>query len=288
MKYATLLFISIMVLCSQAASLVAATVSLESPANVLSVGARIPVAVIVEAGDVPVNSVSVSVSFHPDQVSFSGYQEAGAAIRMWVEPPKVSGNTVSFAGVIPGGIDKVYDQQAGTRKSLKLVTLFFTAKTPGPLSLTIADSVLYAHDGQGTALTATGKGITLQAVSGGEVASAYEVDTNPPELFMPLYIPGNRKGGTPPLLSFMTTDADSGVASYQVKIGNNEWQEAQSPYQLPRSVFGYRVTVRAVDYAGNAAVGTAEIPGAIHSWPIVVSLLLFLVLLSVLIRIIKR
>ncbi|OGY42313.1 MAG: hypothetical protein A2Y82_04975 [Candidatus Buchananbacteria bacterium RBG_13_36_9] len=72
-----------------------------------------------------------------------------------------------------------------------------------------------------------------------------KIDTAPPEFFKPT-IEGNN-------LVFSALDKGSGVAYYEMKIDGGNWQKVTSPLNLDEiSGQGSRLTLRAVDNAGNA------------------------------------
>ncbi len=103
---------------------------------------------------------------------------------------------------------------------------------------------------------------------GGTTHFAINVDTQPPATFPISISPGSRTSQHQPVISFFTTDADSGLDHYEIKIiplslkapetskgGFQQtalYSETQSPY-IPNVLdFGrYDVYVRAYDTAGN-------------------------------------
>jgi hypothetical protein len=96
------------------------------------------------------------------------------------------------------------------------------------------------------------------------------IDATPPAAFTPVVDPSPETTEKQPLVSFMTTDALSGLAYYQLKYiditpGNKEeevgfFTEVSTPYKLPALKVGrYLVVVRAYDEAGNWREGTVKI-----------------------------
>ncbi|KPJ56947.1 hypothetical protein AMJ49_03480 [Parcubacteria bacterium DG_74_2] len=91
------------------------------------------------------------------------------------------------------------------------------------------------------------------------------IDTTPPAGFTLSFEPVVREGNftsREPMVSFITTDAISGIAYYQIKTidlektekksGVEFFVEVSSPYQLPSLEPGeYQVVIRAFDLAGN-------------------------------------
>lgn len=100
-------------------------------------------------------------------------------------------------------------------------------------------------------------------VWGGVTHFALNVDTAPPAEFPIEFVPGSRTNQRQPAVKFLTTDADSGIDRYEVKMialaeegapstDKPLFIEAQSPY-IPASlaIGRYDVAVRAYDVAGN-------------------------------------
>src|SRR5258708_93009 len=103
-------------------------------------------------------------------------------------------------------------------------------------------------------------------VWGGTTHFILKVDTTPPSNFPIEILPGVRTTSTKPVFQFVTTDADSGLDRYELKIeplsvsevqqspdgATNFFIETKSPYiTSPLTVGYYDVIVRAYDKAGN-------------------------------------
>jgi len=114
-------------------------------------------------------------------------------------------------------------------------------------------------------------------VWGGTSHYLVQIDATPPAAFTPTVEPSPKTIEKQPLVSFITTDALSGINYYQLKYiditpGKKEeevgfFREVISPYKLPSLEVGkYLVVVRAYDIAGNFREGTVKIqilPGKI-------------------------
>ncbi|MFQ6049490.1 MAG: cohesin domain-containing protein [Candidatus Paceibacterales bacterium] len=96
------------------------------------------------------------------------------------------------------------------------------------------------------------------------------IDTTSPALFTPTVEPSLKTIERQPLISFMTTDALSGLDHYQLKYIDitpekkeeevGFFTEVSSPHKLPSLEIGkYLVVVRAYDVAGNWREGTVKI-----------------------------
>jgi len=104
---------------------------------------------------------------------------------------------------------------------------------------------------------------------GGVTHYSINIDLTPPADFVPKVEPGKTTTNPKPIVSFITTDAMSGLDHYELKVinltaGSNQTEsfftEQSSPYQLPKLAKGnYEVIVRAFDRAGNYKDGVAKI-----------------------------
>ena len=105
---------------------------------------------------------------------------------------------------------------------------------------------------------------------GGTTHYPIKIDSTPPAFFIPEISPSKITIQNQLLVSFLTTDALSGISHYQLKCinitpGRNQnesgfFVEAASPYGLPSLEVGdYLVVVRAYDKAGNFREGVTKI-----------------------------
>ena len=97
-----------------------------------------------------------------------------------------------------------------------------------------------------------------------------QIDATQPAIFTPTVEPSPKTTERQPLISFITTDALSGISHYELKYINitperkeeevGFFREVVSPYKLPSLEIGkYLVVVRAYDLAGNWREGTVKI-----------------------------
>ncbi len=82
---------------------------------------------------------------------------------------------------------------------------------------------------------------------------AVKIDTTAPDLFLPS-IEGNK-------IYFSAIDKYSGLAYFEIKLDDGQWQKIQSPYQLTEAdKQGQILTLRAVDKAGNVIESRIDLP----------------------------
>lgn len=167
------------------------------------------------------------------------------------------------------------------KKSPGLLTkLIFKAKQEGSGTIA-ATSALYANDGFGTAVPATGFSVSIAVDETTEATDYVWSDVVPPELFVPSVSKDDSIYGGKYALYFNAIDKDSGIAGYEVREGERKWKAATSPYLLQDQQLHSAITVRATDKAGNAIIATLEAPaGAANHFAqsLMVYLLIFILL----------
>ncbi|MFA6081817.1 MAG: hypothetical protein WC773_00165 [Patescibacteria group bacterium] len=98
---------------------------------------------------------------------------------------------------------------------------------------------------------------------GGVVNYTIKYDGSGPAAFAPTADPASWASANSSVVTFVTTDAESGVASYSVKIDSGAYMDSvASPYTLDTSALtdGARtVTIKATDNVGNLTTGTVTI-----------------------------
>lgn len=145
---------------------------------------------------------------------------------------------------------------------------------------------------------------------GGTTHFAIHIDATPPAAFTPNISPSSYTTNQDPVITFQTTDAESGVDHYELKFISLDlpagstasgtepfFIEASSPYTQHLSLGRYNVVVRAYDVAGNfyqvsvpltivspifelvGAEGLRIEGNTVLSWPYVIAIAVFILLL---------
>lgn len=106
-------------------------------------------------------------------------------------------------------------------------------------------------------------------VWGGISHYSVKIDATPPAVFYPKVEPSTKTTEKQPLISFITTDALSGISHYELKYisllpdqkeEEGFFREVSIPYKIPVLEFGkYLIVVRAYDESGNWREGTVNI-----------------------------
>ena len=240
---------------------VASMISVEAPAQA-SVGERISVDVFVDPQQISINSIQTTVLFSSEILSFNGFSAKQSSIPVWVEEPKekISG-AVSFSGVIPGGLERLYDPLHANNRAIPVVRLFFITKKAGTTSLSFGVSSVLANDGKGTKTVVSTIPTSISVVpAANNAVSILSTDAVPPNPFGITIISQSLFGKTPRLAVFGADDPEGGIDHYEVRVGDLGFVRATSPFALPYRLFSYPFTVRAFDYSGNMREQTIAVP----------------------------
>lgn len=175
--------------------------------------------------------------------------EGNSTILFWVEKPTIQNNTISFSGIIPGGIQG---------DSLFLFSLIISGQNIGDiLKLYVEDGTLLLHDGEGTKQTINSipKNIYISDEELFSNITEIPIDTEQPEDFTPTIVQDSNLYDGKNVLVFLTQDKASGISYYKIKEGYfGRYTEAQSPYLLKDQKLFKTIFVKAVDEAGNERV----------------------------------
>lgn len=229
-----------------------------------AIGERIVVDVVIDPQGESINSIESSILFSSEYLTFNGFSAKQSSIPIWVEEPKekVPG-AIHFSGVIPGGLDRLYDPMNTNNKTIPVVRLFFISKKAGTTTLRVGDSSVLKNDGKGTAVSVgtTGATLTLLAVAGREVAAPLLQDITPPNPFTVSIIERSLFGKTPRLAVFSAEDSEGGIERYEMAVGNLSPHTVTSPAALPYRLFAYILTVKAYDFSGNVREEQVTVSG---------------------------
>ncbi len=259
-----IIFFVFMFLCSVSYTY-AASVSLYAKNKEVQNNEQVKLQVLLEDLAEPVNSFEVSVSFPEELLVFKGYDTNQSITNYWITQPHLEDGMIKFSAIIPGGILGVYDPNNSTLTKLNLVNLIFQSKNTGNANISIQDSVLLKNDGLGTSITHNRNSFSVKINTANKPQDSSTEDKTPPTPFVIDVIPASVEAKTPMMITFDTSDAESGVSSYKI-LNNHKWEEVQSPYPVQGKLFGHYVKIRAYDGAGNFIESSVYIEAKYAWW----------------------
>lgn len=258
----------------------AAGVSIVAPKTIES-NQQFSVTITLNTGGVVVNSFDISLTYPSDIISFKGYKEEGSIKKTWFVSPRDESGTIHFIGVIPNGVNGLYDPDKKGLQPIPIVKLLFSPIAEGQGLLNITHSDVLQNDGLGTPLSHEQDSAlivvlhtALSLQDGTLTPDTTNKDQEPPEPFVIQYVPASFFSRTPPMIIFSTTDKDSGVDKYQIYISASNWKDVTSPLIVSAGLVRRSVLIRALDFQGNIQQSEVEIPGIISSLQLFIIIIL--------------
>lgn len=180
----------------------------------------------------------------PDTVEVEEIHTGNSVILFWVRPPQLIDNTVSFAGIAPGGFTGGH----------ALFTIHGNWNADALANIERKEIEALKNDGLATQ---TQVEITITP------SNETEIDREPPEAFT-VEITRNPDFFEHAWFAvFATQDKTSGIDRYEVCEGY-VCEIAESPYRLRNQNRTDTITVRAIDHSDN--MREATVPGASSNW----------------------
>lgn len=243
----------------------AARLYLDIPNQTYGVGDTFLIPIKLDTEGESINTVSADILFPDTILSVTDLRDNDSPISNWVDQPTISGNSITFSGIIPGGFDGVAAAESKTRAPGTLLWLVVRGDKQGLAPFSFTDAHAYLNDGLGTEALLVTNQTNISIEAKGHDIQIPDNDNTPPEPFIPIVTNSALLNDSKYTVVFSTTDKGSGVAYYEVSEGFGSWNRATSPYLLTDQTLRSTIRVRAVDHSGNtrlAVVGTLfTIPG---------------------------
>lgn len=254
-----LFFFSVVVWGASFLPVQAANILYQAPTEVIDLNQKFRVDIFLNTEGETVNAVAGTLVVPEGDLRLEAISEGNSFLSFWMEEPRLEAGEISFAGIVPGGF-------AGDRGLL--FSLFFSSSQESLAKIEWRDFQVLAHDGQGTILSVSQVPLVLKvedlplandvelSVIDGDLPENFTVDlSRDPLIFNNHWF-----------IVFATQDKIAGVDHYEVKEEQllrgqeetSEWQHVDSPYLLKDQGLTSRVTVRAVDRAGNERLVSLE------------------------------
>ena len=129
----------------------AANVSIDAPVSA-DTGENLKVTINADAGGVLINSIELVIEYNQDLLSFAGYSDDNAIVKLWINPPYAAEGKIHLSGIIPGGVLGLYDAKKNGLSPIPIVHLLFFTKNEGEAKFSFIFSKILKHDGLGTPL----------------------------------------------------------------------------------------------------------------------------------------
>ncbi len=250
-----------------------------SPLPEVSIGQSFFVDINATSDGELINSVDIVLDYSEELLNFAGYQDESGVVKLWINSPVAKDGKVYMSGIIPGGVSGFYDPKKEGLSAIPLVRLRFTAKASGLADFSFGETKILKSDGKGTELAHQRKNSQVKIknidTQNPNVGAVF-VDKKNPEPFSITLVESSIFSRTPQMIIFQALDLDSGISSYQIKIGAGGWKDAKSPEPISKSIFSRSITVRAFDFYGNFQDASFYVKGVLSPKLLLLIFALFL------------
>lgn len=234
-----------------------ATFNLRPATGSFGVGSTFYVDVSINVDGIAINAAQANLSFPADKLKIIQLSKNSSIFTLWPTEPVFSNQDgrISFVGGLP---NPGFIGNAG-----KVFSILFQAKSTGEATITFSGEIITANDPYGTNIFSSSQKGVYSIIASSEYQPPPEVppeipegDTDPPNPF-DITIDNEEDPTNPtPLLYFQTTDDQSGISHYEVKIGEAEPIRVEkgktTPFRLPLQMPGiFPLVVTAFDRAEN-------------------------------------
>jgi len=231
-----------------------------------------------------INAIEGDIRYDTKALIFLGIDDARSTIPIWVERFKDNGGVIHYSGIIPGGYKGEH---------VVVGELRFMTKAAGVTSLSIENTKMFRHDGDGTQIIQPPSVFSIFVT---ESASREVVEEKPRDVFSPDSFsiqvsrdPTMFEGRW--FIVFISQDKDSGIDHYEVAEKRSifgrpptsrvlTWERAESPYVLRDQSRSSYVYVKAVDRGGNVTVSElSPVPSITKEKRYVIGVIIFFIVL---------
>ena len=278
-------------------AVLAATFVLSPSSSTIGVGETFDVFVSVDGEGEDLNAVEGDLVYDPAILRLVSADTSQSSLTLWVKDPSMtasqSSGDVAFSGIAPGGFGSVLIPRNDGIPQGMLFAARFEVLAVGDPALTVKNVSALLNDGLGTAtnVSVTHVGFTIRESATGNVVPSLGADTVLPQEFSVQLVRDAQFAEGKWAAVFQTSDKESGIDRYEVQENGGDWVTAVSPYVLADQDGETRVSVRAIDRAGNARVEMIDTRSWIARygmWCILGAILLSAVFSSVARRVVWR
>ena len=265
-------------------SIFASTAYIDTNHSEFFVGDTMLFSVRINSENKDINTVEgeVSLDYSAGAVSLTDINTAGSKFSLWPGKPLPSEHSarISFTGGSPGGF---------VSKDAIVFNIVLKLQKTGQIILSPNNIGVYLNDGKGTKDEVSAKDLIINilpkkpdAQSADDWGAIISNDKTAPEPFEIIVGKDPSIFNGQYFISFFTTDAESGVAYYEVQEGKRDFIRTESPYLLQDQTLSGIIKVKAVDKAGNErTTELAPVPGIPYKtyliWTIVALVILAMV-----------
>jgi hypothetical protein len=252
----------------------AASLSLNTSKNIISVGEQFYVDLMLNPEGDSVNALGGSVNFSSENFSFIRAEDGKSMVNLWVEKPQITGigssNSISFSGIISNGFQGVIDPfNPDVKLPGLIVRLVFEGKKPGEANFSTSSFNVNLNDGLGTEIP-TVSVFTSVLVNNNFNEVKYMGDFSDSPKLEAHVVQNSDLFDNKFVLIFDAFDGKTGIKNVMIKEGNRDWKEIQSPYLLKDQSRHSSIAIQATNFSGASIVLNIDrIP---YDWKLIIKI----------------
>lgn len=259
----------------------AAEISATSAKGTYGIESHFTISIKLISAKEPINAFEGYIDV-PQGVIVEDIHESMSVPTTWIESPKLQGNRVVFAGIIPGGYEGVLSPLSSGLIKGTIFNIDLYVKKKGDLLLNPIITSAYANNASHDEVNVKSLPLSL-SIDNSTSTSHTVVDNIPPDRFR-IEIGNNRSVFNGKyFIVFNTFDGGSGVDYYVVKEGEHEPVISQNQYVLKDQRLNSDIFVTAYDREGNYVIEKLNASNTKKTYGIndIISVLIFFVIVLI-------
>lgn len=260
-KIRILLTVIIFTLFISSSNVLAANLYFSNGSGEVRKGDTIIVDVKLSSNNEKINVADCSISFNKNILQVAGISTGDSIFNLWTRAPIFSNESGTI--IFTGGTTTGFQGREG-----EILKIVFMVKESGSATISIANnSFLYLSDGKGTKIQPSKESLTITILDrskGGSSSDEWQniltEDKTPPTNIEIKLGRDSSVFDNKLFISFSAIDNGSGIMNYEVKEGDSNFIQTESPYVLKDQNMIGDVSVRVTDKSGNSKIVKLERP----------------------------
>lgn len=262
-----------------------ATLNLVPSKDTLGIGEQFYVDLMLSSQNESVNTISGSIIYPIENVSFLRAEDGKSMVNLWVEKPTEKDGKINFTGVITNGFDGVIDPFNQNYKLPGLIIrLIFESKETGQVQFSTSSFSLNLNNGEGSEIIAPHTFSRINIENFVNKSTYQNIKKGIPKLEAYITRDPNIHNNKY-ILVFNATDKETGIKNVKIKEGRRDWQEIESPYLLKDQSRHKSITLQAMNYSGGGViVNIDKVPYKFNFSHYILGVVLFIIFIFILIK----
>lgn len=260
-KYTTLYILTLVIISMSLVNIVDAASLYFNPSSInANVDVLVQTDLMLDTEGSVINAVDITLDI-PKGLVIKYILYGDSIIPLWIEKPVLDEGKITFSGIIPAGYSGILSASSILEPG-KVMSIVFESRDIGTKEISLSNVSILKNDGKGTEIDTSVSSLTYSFVNSDEIPLVVEDNIAPDDFDIEVIETNLFKKGY--MLVWNTADKESGIYYYELRIGDGEWEQAESPYEISQRDLSKGVTVKAVDNFGNVTVSSVMYTGLLE------------------------